>query len=260
MAVRRNKFAPPNTRPQNAPRTRFEAFFPSMGVNAGADPQQIKPSQAPVLENFYLERGWMEPRSGLSRTTILAASGGLSNFTTWFDNDYILHLHQNESKRAKVDRLVAISSRSVVALDLDDLDSVGASFQTYTGPPIVQAVTEDAKNLWWDSVSVYDPVEDDHRSEVVVREHSSISEHKNRGKGAIEVAPYSSSVSELDWRHRVLNAVPVAERLFGVLAKDYWTITAKGPSGFTIRFFNSSDSGISRTFDWVAKGYGEIAA
>ena len=41
---------------------------------------------------------------------------------------------------------------------------------------------------------------------------------------------------------------------------DYWAITAKSATGFTIRFFNSSDVGISRTFDYLAKGYGALAA
>ena len=41
---------------------------------------------------------------------------------------------------------------------------------------------------------------------------------------------------------------------------DYYVITSKSVSGFTITFYNSSDSAVSRTFDYVAKGYGEVAA
>ena len=41
---------------------------------------------------------------------------------------------------------------------------------------------------------------------------------------------------------------------------DYWAISAKSATGFTIRFFNSADVGISRSFDYVAKGYGSLAA
>lgn len=37
---------------------------------------------------------------------------------------------------------------------------------------------------------------------------------------------------------------------------DYWRITAKSAAGFTIQFFNASNAGISRTFDYTAKGYG----
>ncbi|MEO1200048.1 MAG: phage tail protein, partial [Pseudomonadota bacterium] len=37
---------------------------------------------------------------------------------------------------------------------------------------------------------------------------------------------------------------------------DYWTITAKSASGFTIQFFDNTDTAIQRTFDYVAKGYG----
>lgn len=37
---------------------------------------------------------------------------------------------------------------------------------------------------------------------------------------------------------------------------DYWTISNSNRSGFDIEFFDSSDTGISRQFDWAAKGYG----
>lgn len=40
---------------------------------------------------------------------------------------------------------------------------------------------------------------------------------------------------------------------------DYYTITSITPAGFHIRFFNSGGSGISRNFDYVAKGFGERA-
>ena len=41
---------------------------------------------------------------------------------------------------------------------------------------------------------------------------------------------------------------------------DYYVITSKSVTGFTITFYNSSNSAVSRTFDYVAKGFGEIAA
>jgi len=37
---------------------------------------------------------------------------------------------------------------------------------------------------------------------------------------------------------------------------DFFTITNKTKNGFTIQFFNSSNVGISRTFDYQAQGYG----
>jgi len=40
---------------------------------------------------------------------------------------------------------------------------------------------------------------------------------------------------------------------------DYYEITSKSASGFTITFRNSGGSAVSRTFDYVAKGYGELA-
>jgi len=41
---------------------------------------------------------------------------------------------------------------------------------------------------------------------------------------------------------------------------DYYVITGKSATGFTITFYNSGDAVIDRTFDYVAKGYGELAA
>ena len=41
---------------------------------------------------------------------------------------------------------------------------------------------------------------------------------------------------------------------------DYYTITSKTASSFTITFYNASDVAVDRTFDYVARGYGEQAA
>jgi hypothetical protein len=37
---------------------------------------------------------------------------------------------------------------------------------------------------------------------------------------------------------------------------DYAQITAKTSAGFTIQFKNSAGTGVARTMDWIAKGYG----
>ena len=41
---------------------------------------------------------------------------------------------------------------------------------------------------------------------------------------------------------------------------DYYEIVSKTASGFTIRFKNSGGTVVDRTFDYVARGYGELAA
>ncbi|MFH1157597.1 MAG: host specificity factor TipJ family phage tail protein [Pseudomonadota bacterium] len=38
---------------------------------------------------------------------------------------------------------------------------------------------------------------------------------------------------------------------------DYFTVTDQSPTGFTIRFFNSAGTGVARSFDYLAKGYGK---
>jgi len=42
----------------------------------------------------------------------------------------------------------------------------------------------------------------------------------------------------------------------GLSTGDYYAITSKTKTGFTIQFLNSSASGISKTFDWTAYGFG----
>ena len=39
---------------------------------------------------------------------------------------------------------------------------------------------------------------------------------------------------------------------------DYYEISSKSASGFTITFRNSSGTAVNRTFDYVARGYGEL--
>lgn len=41
---------------------------------------------------------------------------------------------------------------------------------------------------------------------------------------------------------------------------DYYAITNKSATGFTIKFFNSGGSVVNRTFDYVARGFGELSA
>ena len=53
-----------------------------------------------------------------------------------------------------------------------------------------------------------------------------------------------------------LNNPAVAIVAQGMATGDYYTISGKSSTGFTIRFFNSANTGVVRTFDWVAKGYG----
>lgn len=66
---------------------------------------------------------------------------------------------------------------------------------------------------------------------------------------------------------KVVNFVPAFKAVpaLGIAAQnltsgDYYEIVSKTASGFTIRFKNSGGTVVDRTFDYVAKGYGELAA
>ena len=41
----------------------------------------------------------------------------------------------------------------------------------------------------------------------------------------------------------------------GMATGDYFTVTNKTINGFDVAFFNSSNSGVSKTFDFIAKGF-----
>ena len=41
----------------------------------------------------------------------------------------------------------------------------------------------------------------------------------------------------------------------GMATGDYFTVSNKATTGFDVAFFNSSNSGVSKTFDYIAKGY-----
>ncbi len=48
----------------------------------------------------------------------------------------------------------------------------------------------------------------------------------------------------------------VAITPYNMATGDYYAVTALSAAGFSIRFYNSAGTGISRTFDYIAKGYG----
>lgn len=56
---------------------------------------------------------------------------------------------------------------------------------------------------------------------------------------------------------RVVPAIGVSAQ--GLATGDFYEITAKSASGFTITFKNSGGSPVSRTFDYIARGYGVAA-
>ena len=64
---------------------------------------------------------------------------------------------------------------------------------------------------------------------------------------------------------KVITFSPAFQSLQGVAVAaqnmatgDYYAITSKSRTGFTINFYNSSGTNVNRTFDYVAKGYGEV--
>lgn len=78
---------------------------------------------------------------------------------------------------------------------------------------------------------------------------------EDRVDGANDVACSSSGLT-VAYSPAFIGVPSVAISAQGMATGDYYTLTAKTAAGFTIRFFNASGTAVSRTFDWVAKGYG----
>ena len=73
--------------------------------------------------------------------------------------------------------------------------------------------------------------------------------------------------SGTDTNGKVITFSPAFKEISGVgisasnlASGDYYAITNKSATGFTIEFFNSSNTTIDRTFDYVVRGYGELAS
>ena len=66
----------------------------------------------------------------------------------------------------------------------------------------------------------------------------------------------TTSAKVITYTNAFYNTPSVGVSIQGLSTGDYYSITSKTKTGFTIQFFNSGASGISRTFDWTAYGYG----
>ena len=84
---------------------------------------------------------------------------------------------------------------------------------------------------------------------------------------AERVYSQSDISSGTDTNGKVVTFTPAFKEISGIgisasnlTSGDYYVITNKSATGFTIEFFNSSNATVDRTFDYVVRGYGELAA
>lgn len=70
------------------------------------------------------------------------------------------------------------------------------------------------------------------------------------------VCPAGGSTITFDQAFKAIPAIAVTGQ--NLATGDYVTISAKSASGFTVRFFNAAGTGVERTMDWIAKGYGAV--
>lgn len=66
----------------------------------------------------------------------------------------------------------------------------------------------------------------------------------------------SASGSDITFTNKFYATPSITVAGQGLQTGDYFTITNKSKTGFTIRFFNASNVGISKTFDFQAFGHG----
>ena len=66
----------------------------------------------------------------------------------------------------------------------------------------------------------------------------------------------TTSAKVITYTNAFYNTPSVGVSIQGLSTGDYYTLTSKTKTGFTIQIFNSGGSGISKSFDWSAYGYG----
>lgn len=89
----------------------------------------------------------------------------------------------------------------------------------------------------------------------MLRVHVDMPDRTAAGRDILSLADGSTIAFSTPFR-----AVPaIAVTAYDMQTGDYYAITSPTASGFDIRFFNAGGSGIARSFDYLAKGYGEQA-
>jgi len=66
----------------------------------------------------------------------------------------------------------------------------------------------------------------------------------------------TTSAKVITYTNAFYNTPSVGVSIQGLSTGDYYTLTSKTKTGFTLQIFNSGGSGISKSFDWSAYGYG----
>lgn len=78
---------------------------------------------------------------------------------------------------------------------------------------------------------------------------------RNETGSGIVSGPGAKSI-DFGYPFRDLPALSLTPR--NMASGDYYTLTAMSESGFTVTFFNAGGTQVSRTFDYVAQGYGRL--
>jgi len=68
----------------------------------------------------------------------------------------------------------------------------------------------------------------------------------------------TTGVKAITFTHAFKTSPAIGISAQGLATGDFYSITSKSVSGFSIQFKNSSGSGVDRTFDWLAEGAGQV--
>ena len=80
----------------------------------------------------------------------------------------------------------------------------------------------------------------------------------SRSTGAADVTTNGSGVSVITYTNAFFASPYVTIAGHNMATGDYWTITSKSATGFTITFYNAAGSPVVRTFDWNSTGFGNL--
>jgi hypothetical protein len=80
---------------------------------------------------------------------------------------------------------------------------------------------------------------------------------QTRSERIADVTTNGSGVSVITYANPFYVSPSVTIAGHDMATGDYWTITSKSTTGFTITFYNAAGSPVVRTFDWNSTAYGK---
>jgi predicted phage tail protein len=93
------------------------------------------------------------------------------------------------------------------------------------------------------------------QNNLIITSFSALIDMPDKIASANNIVSNAGAAMAITYNYQFRQVVGLAITAENMQTGDYYTLTNKTSTGFSIRFFNSSNVGISRQFDWIVRGY-----